>query len=87
MRLAPSFTARKESPKETLSPIFYCIGIFSLIRILKAEFPAMEQPWYVDGAGAGRKFAEIRHFFSKLQERRPNFGYYPEPTKSILFVP
>jgi hypothetical protein len=47
----------------------------------------VEQPWYADDAGAGRKFAEMRHFFSKLQEIVPNFGYYPKPMKSILVVP
>jgi hypothetical protein len=65
----------------------YGIGILPIIRLLKVEFPAVEQPWYADDAGACRKFAKICHFFSKLKEIGPNFGYYPEPTKSILVVP
>jgi hypothetical protein len=72
---------------DPLSMYAYGIGILPLIRILKARFPAVEQPWYTDYAGAGRKFDEIRRFFVKLQEIGPNYGYYPEPTKSIMVVP
>ena len=72
---------------DPLSMFAYGIDILQLsIRLLKAEFPAVEQPWYADDAGADGKFSEIRCFFSKLQEIGPNFGYYPEPTKSILVV-
>jgi hypothetical protein len=63
----------------------YGIDILPLIiRLLKAEFPAVEQPWYADDAGAGGKFADIRQFFCKLQEIGLNYGCYPEPTKSIM---
>jgi hypothetical protein len=71
---------------DPISMFAYGIGILPLICLLKAEFPAVEQPWYADDAGADGKFSEIRCFFSKLQEIGPNFGYYPEPTKSILVV-
>ena len=64
----------------------YGIGILPLIRQLKAEFPQVEQPWYADDAGAGARFDEIERFFARLQEVGPQFGYYPEPTKSILIV-
>jgi hypothetical protein len=87
MGLAPSFTGKKVSPKETLSPCPHMALSSCLFRLLKVEFPTVEQPWYVDDAGACGKFSEICHFFSKLQEIGPNFGYYPEPTKSILVVP
>jgi hypothetical protein len=73
---------------DPLSMFAYGIGILPLsICLLKVKIPAVEQPWYADDAGAGRKFAEICHFFSKLQDIGPNFGYYPEPTTSILVVP
>jgi hypothetical protein len=66
----------------------YGVGILQLIRQLKAEFPEVKQPWYAEDAGAGGKFSEIRHFFSRLVEIGPNFGNYPEPSKkSILVVP
>jgi hypothetical protein len=47
----------------------------------------VEQPWYADDAGMGGHFSKIRRFFHKLQEIGPSFGYYPEPSKSILVVP
>jgi hypothetical protein len=37
--------------------------------------------------GAGGKFEAIRRQFVQLKEIRPNFGYYPESSKSILIVP
>jgi hypothetical protein len=73
---------------DPLSMYGYGIGIVPLIRILKADFPAVEQPWYVDDAGAGGKFDNTRKFFRQLQGRKffrqlqeigPNYGYYPEP--------
>jgi hypothetical protein len=64
----------------------YGIGILPLIGQLKAKFPQVEQPWYADDAGAGAKFNEIERFFRRLCEIGPLFGYYPEPTKSILIV-
>ena len=57
-----------------------------LIRQLKLEFPAVKQPWYADDAGAGGSFIDLRKFFLRLQEIGPAFGYFPEPTKSILIV-
>jgi hypothetical protein len=62
------------------------IALLLLICLLKANFPVVEQPWYANDAGAGRKFAEIYPFFCKLQEIGPSFGYFPEPSKIILLV-
>ena len=74
------------SQGDPLSMFAYGLGILPLIRQLKADFPEVEQPWYADDAGAGGNFSEIRRFFSKLEEIGPNYGYYPEPSKSILVV-
>jgi hypothetical protein len=71
---------------DPLSMFAYGIGILPLIRQLKAESPQVGQPWYADYAGAGAKFDEIERFFWRLCEIGPLFGYYPEPTKSILIV-
>ena len=72
---------------DPISMFIYGIGLLPLIRQLKAEFPTVQQPWYADDAGAGGKFDAIRHHFERLQEIGPNFGYYPESSKSILIVP
>ena len=34
----------------------------------------------------GGTFQQIQEHFQDLQLRGPDHGYYPEPTKSILFV-
>jgi hypothetical protein len=51
------------------------------------ELPALEQPWYADDAGVAGKFDNMCRLFVKLQEIGPDFGYFPEPSKSILIVP
>ncbi len=71
---------------DPLSMFCYGLGIMPLIRQLKQEFPAVKQPWYADDAGAGGSFTDLRKFFLRLQEIGPAFGYFPEPTKSILIV-
>jgi hypothetical protein len=53
---------------------------------LQDEVPDVSQPWYADDAGAGGKFNGIKRYFSKLQEKGPRSGYFPEPSKSILVV-
>jgi hypothetical protein len=68
---------------DPISMVPYGIGILPLIRILKQVFPEAEQPWYADDAGAGGYFDPIRR---QLQEIGPNYGYFPEQSKSILIV-
>ena len=54
--------------------------------MLKSEFPTAIQQWCaVDGSTAG-KFADIRAQFERLQQLGPNYGYFPESSKSILVV-
>jgi hypothetical protein len=52
------------------------------------EFPAVKQPWYyADDAGAGGSFTDLRGIlYLWLQELGPAYGYFPEPSKSILIV-
>jgi hypothetical protein len=46
----------------------------------------MNQTWYADDAGVAGKFDSIRSLFKKLQDIGPHYGYFPEPSKSILIV-
>jgi hypothetical protein len=64
----------------------YGVGILPLICLLKYEFPEVKQPWYADDAGAGGCFSDLCRFFAWLQEIGPCYGYFPEPSKSILVV-
>jgi hypothetical protein len=47
----------------------------------------MKQSWYADDAGAAGNYDFIRRHFTKLQEIGPNYGYFPELSKSVLIVP
>jgi hypothetical protein len=66
--------------------VAYGILLLPLIHLLKKAYPAVNQPWYANDAGAGAKFGQIRAYFERLQEEGPKFGYFPEPSKSILIV-
>jgi hypothetical protein len=46
----------------------------------------MKESWYANDAGAGGSFTDLRRFFLCLQEIGAAYGYFPEPTKSILVV-
>jgi hypothetical protein len=63
------------------------LSLLPLIRQqLKDEFPEVFQPWYMDDAGGGGKFWKIQDYFNRLVELGPKYGYFPEPSKSILAV-
>ena len=72
---------------DPLAMFAYGIGVLPLIRRLKRNHPRLFQPWYADDAGAGGTFDDIRAMFEELQKIGPAYGYFPEPTKSILVVP
>ncbi len=71
---------------DPISMVVYGLAVLPLIRRLKQEFPEVEQPWYADDAGAAGNFDAIRRHFTKLQEIGPNYGYFPELSKSVLVV-
>ena len=81
-----SFTKEGVTQGDPLSMFGYGIGILPLIRKLKLEFLAVKQPWYANDAGAGGSFTDLQKFFLRLQEIGPTFGYFLEPSKSILIV-
>jgi hypothetical protein len=64
----------------------YGIGILPLLQCLQEKFAAVKQSWYANDAGAGGSFTYLRQFFLRLQEIGPAYGYFPEPTKSILIA-
>ena len=71
---------------DPLSMFAYGVGILPLIRQLKAAHPSCIQPWYADDAGSAGTFESIDHFFADLVKIGPDFGYFPEPSKSVLIV-
>ena len=41
---------------------------------------------YADDTGSAGHFGEIEVFFKDLAKIGPDFGYFPEPSKSVLIV-
>ena len=62
----------------------YTIGITPLLRALAID--GAKQAWYADDASAGGKVLRLRNWWDRLTEKGPQFGYYPNPAKSILVV-
>ena len=48
--------------------------------------PPVVNTWYADDTGAAGKYDAIEKFFKDLERIDPDFGYFPEPSKSILIV-
>jgi hypothetical protein len=64
----------------------YALGMLSLARQIKSEFPEVEQPWYAGDAAAAAEFTIIHAMFERLLELGPGYGYHPESSKSIVVV-
>ena len=71
---------------DPLAMITYGIGVITLIRELEDAHPRVTQPWHADDAGAGGNFDQILAHFWDLQAGGAPWGYFPEPTNSILVV-
>jgi hypothetical protein len=53
-------------------------------RRLKEELPIVHQPWYADDAAAASSLSKIHEVMNFLEKHGPSYGYFPEPSKSIL---
>ena len=71
---------------DPLEIIFYGITSLSLIRALDESDATWNQIWYADDAGILGKFSDILKIYQKIQTKGPQWGYHPEPWKSILVV-
>ena len=71
---------------DNIEMIAYEIGILPLINNIKQEIPDVTHPWYADNAGSLGKFARLDTYFDSLTRQGLGWGYYPEPSKSVLIV-
>ena len=58
--------------------------LMPMVRQLKEDYSPVVQPWYAGDAGSTSHFDAIEAFFKDLVKIGPDFGYFPEPSKSIL---
>jgi hypothetical protein len=75
----------------THDPISMCIYGIGLLphspRSQGQELPFGTTMWSETCRKGQSEFDAIWHHFQQLKEIGPNFGYYPESSKSILVVP
>ena len=84
---ATEFVLSKEgvTQGDPLSMLMYAIAVLSLIQAL-ADHDKWDQNWYADDSVCAAKLTRLREWFDKLTELGPDFGYYPEPRKTILVI-
>ena len=71
-----------------MSMAFYAVGLLPLIRELKGVegLNSVLQMWYADDASAGGCINKLIEWYRLFITRGPDFGYFPEPSKSIVVV-
>ena len=67
---------------DLLAMAMYAIGILPLVDQLKSD--NTKQTWFADDATAGGRVHQLHHWWSKLCDVGPSFGYFPNPGKNGL---
>ena len=68
---------------DPLSMLFYAVAILPLIESLS---DGTIQSWYADDSSCVANLKDLRVWFDKLCDLGPDYGYYPEPSKSFLVI-
>ena len=68
-----------------MTPVWYTVSTLPLICSLR-NLSYWTQVWYADDAAAGGSLCDICDWFSLLCSRGLAYGYFPEPTKSLVVV-
>ena len=69
---------------DPLAMPMYALGVLPLVRSVAT--PGARQSWYVDDASAGGKLAPVRKWLDRLVTDGPAYGYFTNPSKSVLLV-
>lgn len=70
--------------RDSLAMTMYAVAVTPLIHRLKVE--ATKQVWFADDATAGGKFANLREWWDRLTNFGPDYGYFPNASKTWLVV-
>ena len=63
---------------DPLSMLMYSVAILPLIRFLYDK-NKWHQNWYADDSSCVGNFLNIKEWLSRLADKGPGFGYFPEP--------
>ncbi len=77
--------AVKVQREDPLSMLFYGMTLMPLIRSLK-DTSLYTQCFYADDAAACESLNNIELWLQRVLSDGPNFGYFPQPAKSVLIV-
>ena len=75
------FSQEGTTQGDPLAMPMYALAIVPLIKKLEGNW---KQIWYADDAAAVGKIANLRDWWDKLNASGPDFGYYPNATKTWL---
>jgi hypothetical protein len=84
----PLYSKEGTTQGDPMSMAFYAVGVLPLIRAVKRDeaLAGVLQMWYADDSSAGGRIQGLVKWLRVLIERGPDFGYFPEPDKSVLVV-
>ena len=77
----PFFSQEGTTQGDPLAMPMYALATIPLIKKLKGN---SKQIWYADDAAAIGKLADLRVLWDHLTREGPDFGYFPNPSKTWL---
>ena len=78
------FSQEVTTQGDPLAMAMYAIAIIPLINRLKED--DVKQIWYADDAAAVGKLSDVKTWWDRLIEIGPDYGYYPNASKTWLIV-
>ena len=69
---------------DPLAMPMYALGTIPLINALSDD--RIKQVWYTDDATACGRLMDVRRWWDRLVSIGPDFGYFPNPSKTCLIV-
>ena len=71
---------------DPLAMAIYAVGIMPLIWRLQVDCDEQHQIWFADDASATGSLNNLRSWWDKIIELGPSYGYYADPSKTVIIV-